>query len=98
MNNFTLNEQTTLQKYIHRRVACNHRENLYYGYHNHLCYTSKTAIETQDHIITCNSNIKRKEQKSMYIKELSGMMINTGTDDNLRRVIIECSKAMIYLH
>jgi hypothetical protein len=95
MNNFTLSEQTMLHKFTHRRLACNHCENLYYEYHDPLCYCCKIEIETQDHIITCTLDETRQGLKLKYCKDLSKIMINTNTDDNLRRVICECTRAWI---
>jgi hypothetical protein len=92
MNNFTLDQHTKINKFIHRRLACIHRENLYYGYHDPMCYSCINEIDTQYHIITC-SNIKgRQEWKRKYCKDISKILINSNTEDNLRR----CTKAWIY--
>jgi hypothetical protein len=96
MNNFTLDEQTTLHKYVHRRLACNHRENLYYEYCVPICNTCNMAIETQDHVILCNTNESRKAYKINLIKDISKMMINNNTHDDLQRVICACLNAYIH--
>jgi hypothetical protein len=56
LNNFTLDEQTTLHKFLHRRLACNHSENLYYEYCVPICNTCNIEIETQNHVILCHTN------------------------------------------
>jgi hypothetical protein len=54
------------------------------------------AIETQDHVILCNTNESRKAYKINLIKDISKMMINNNTHDDLQRVICACLNAYIH--
>jgi hypothetical protein len=45
MSCFTIDQQTTLNKYIHRRLPCNQRENLYYTYIEPVCYNCRQEVE-----------------------------------------------------
>jgi hypothetical protein len=52
--NFNASIQTTLIKFIHGRLPCNHRENIYYEYKSPLCSACGIQTETQEHVIQCN--------------------------------------------
>jgi hypothetical protein len=95
MSCFTLDEQTTLNKYIHRRLPCNHRENIYYPYHDPLCQNCKEEIETQDHILRCNANEERNKIKKKYLRDLHITLVNNNTDNIVRRIIMECTYAWL---
>jgi hypothetical protein len=96
MSCFTIDQQTTLNKYIHRRLPCNQRENHYYSYVEPICYSCKNGIETQDHLIHCHEGEERINLKKKFLRDLSILLINNDTDDNVRRVINECVYAWIY--
>jgi hypothetical protein len=68
MSCFTINQQTTLNKYIHRRLPCNQRENLYYAYIEPVCYNCKQEVETQDHVIQCNEREERINMKKILTR------------------------------
>jgi hypothetical protein len=93
---FTLDQQTTLNKYIHRRLPCNHRENMYYSYIEAICYNCNNNIETQDHIFQCTSGDERNNLKKKYLRELNILLVNNDTDDTVRRIINECVYAWLY--
>jgi hypothetical protein len=66
--NFGEAKQTTLQKYIHDRLPCNHRESKYYDYRNPICRACKDNIETIDHILQCDKCNKRVKLRDNYLK------------------------------
>jgi hypothetical protein len=95
MSSFTYDQQTTLNKIIHRRLPCNHRENIYYEYHDALCLTCNSATETQDHIVTCKASESRNTIKKQFFQNLNKTMVNLNTDQDVQRVITECLYAYV---
>jgi hypothetical protein len=95
MSSFTLDQQTTLNKYIHRRLPCNQRENLYYSYIEAICYNCKNDIETQDHIFQCKIGDERNCITKKYLRELNILLINNDTNDDVRRIINDCVYAWL---
>jgi hypothetical protein len=96
MSCFTLDQQTTLNKYIHRRLPCNQRENLYYSYNEAVCYNCKNEVETQDHMIQCIEGEDRIKLKKKYLRDLTILLINNDTDDTVLRIINECIHEWIH--
>jgi hypothetical protein len=86
--NFNASVQSTIIKYIHGRLPCNHRENIYYEYKSAVTCHSQT--ETQEHVIQCNGCEERIKNKKNYLRNLYRIMENNETDKNLARVIGTC--------
>jgi ribonuclease HI len=53
-----------IQKFIHKKLACNYRQQKYYDYKPGLCMCCQTEVETQDHIFRCTSCPQRNKLKS----------------------------------
>jgi hypothetical protein len=88
--NFNASIQSTLIKYIHGRLPCNHRENIYYEYRSSVCSTCKSQTVTQEHIIQCNGCEERIKIKKHYLRNLYRIMENNETGKDLARVIGTC--------
>jgi hypothetical protein len=92
---FSANEQTTLYKYIHRRLPCNIREYTYYEYKSPICSTCKIEIETQNHVLQCTGCDKRHKLKKNYLLSVYNIMEKLNTNDELARVIVMCISAWL---
>jgi hypothetical protein len=84
---FNASIQTTIIKYIHGRLPCNHRENRYYEYRSNICSICKTNIETQEHVIQCNGIEENIILKKHYVRNLYRIMEANKTNAELARVI-----------
>jgi hypothetical protein len=51
LSSFHIENRTTLQKFIHKRWACNDKENKYYEYKTDMCKKCGDITETQLHVL-----------------------------------------------
>jgi hypothetical protein len=85
---FKCGQRTTIQKFIHRRIACNKRENKYNTYRSPMCRQCPNVIECTDHIIKCAGCNSRSKERTTYLKHIQNQMIIMGTNTTTIRVII----------
>jgi hypothetical protein len=64
-----------IQKFIHNKLPCNYYQHKYYAYKSPLCKTCNIEIETQHHILTCQSCPTRNKTRNKFYQD-----INTITD------------------
>jgi ribonuclease HI len=95
LSQFSCGQKTTLQKYIHRRIACNKREHRYAPHRSPMCQLCKTTIECTDHIIQCKGCQPRVKGRQEYLKILQNKMIMMGTNSTTIRVIIAHLRAWL---
>jgi hypothetical protein len=58
-----LHDRIRTHKYIHNHCSTNHRDHLYYDHKPEVCNTCHYADETEDHILQCQTNQRRKLRK-----------------------------------
>jgi hypothetical protein len=80
-------EKTTIHKFIHKRLPCNKRENIYYPYLSPYCKLCPNVIETTKHIMQCKCCDKRTELQKNFIKKLEEEMRDMRTNDTIIRII-----------
>jgi hypothetical protein len=51
IESFDVDTRTSVQKFIHNRSACNHRESRYYEFKSDLCHMCGIEIEDHCHIL-----------------------------------------------
>jgi hypothetical protein len=54
----------TISKFLHNRLPCNKRENIYYPYRSQYCSQCKHSIECNDHILRCITCVYRTKLRS----------------------------------
>jgi Zn finger protein HypA/HybF involved in hydrogenase expression len=63
---FGSDAKTSIQKFIHNRMACNEQEHKYYKYKSAVCHECKTEIEDECHILKCGKCTKQQNLSSRY--------------------------------
>jgi ribonuclease HI len=82
-------EKTTIQKFIHGRLPCNQRNNLYYPYKPSYCSTCSTdTVEDQMHFIICKCCPERQTRREQFIKELKNQLVSVGTHETTTRFLM----------
>jgi hypothetical protein len=66
MNQFTMGEKTTLQKFLHNRLPTNQREHKYYSYLPSTCSVCTNVTETQWHIFQCPCEERKIIRKNLF--------------------------------
>jgi hypothetical protein len=92
---FTNGKRTSIQKFMHKRIACNKRENRYKPYRSEMCLQCKDIIECENHILQCEKCEIRKKGRNTYLKTLQDTMIKMGTNSTTIRVIISYLRAWL---
>jgi hypothetical protein len=95
LNKLPAGNKTTLHKFIHKRLPCNKRENLYYPYLSENCKVCSDTTECQYHVIQCNNCGKRIEARNTYIKRLKHMLEQERTNNTTIMVIIHYVEAWL---
>jgi hypothetical protein len=85
---FTAGQRTSIQKFVHKRMACNKRENRYKAYRSPMCIQCKDIIECENHVLQCAECEIRKQGRIKYLKTIQDTMIKMGTNSTTIRVII----------
>jgi hypothetical protein len=103
MKKFPPGERTTIQKFLHNRLASNYKENKYYNYKSSTCSMCRKAgiddvTETQNHILQCTSSTERNQIRLQYYRELHSAMDRMGTSDTIIRVITHNVQAWVELN
>jgi hypothetical protein len=78
-----------MQKFIHKKLPCNYRQQKYYNYKSAICMSCKEDIETQDHIFRCQSCPKRNKLRSDYFLKLSILMENHRTNEPTKVLFLQ---------
>jgi hypothetical protein len=78
-----------IQKFIHKKLPCNYRQQKYYNYKSSICKSCKADIETQDHIFRCTSCPKRTKLKAEYFMNLSILLDNHRTNESCKILITQ---------
>jgi ribonuclease HI len=86
----------TIHKFIHRRIACNHRESKFYQHRTPMCQACGDSIEDHNHILRCNKCDKRKQHRKKYIMLLKDKLILLGTNQETILVILMYVKSWMY--
>jgi Reverse transcriptase (RNA-dependent DNA polymerase) len=81
-------EQKTIIKYLHKRWACNRKENRYYGFISPFCKLCDDFIECQEHILQCPKCVLRQQSRDTYLTDLRRYMEATHTNSLTCNVII----------
>jgi ribonuclease HI len=81
-------EQKTIIKFLHKRWACNKKENRYHGYISPFCKLCNDVIECQDHILQCQQCESRNQSRNTYLVDIRRYMESTHTDSTTIQVII----------
>jgi hypothetical protein len=76
-----------IQKFIHKKLPCNYRQQKYYNYKSSVCMNCKEDIETQDHIFRCKLCPKRNKLKAQYFKDLTILLENNRTNVSTSEMI-----------
>jgi hypothetical protein len=88
ITSLTKGQQRVIHKYIHNKLPCYYRQNMYYEEKSSKCrMCGKT--ETQEHILTCKKCIDRKKLRKEYVLDLSNIMDKHGTNSNIKLVMIQ---------
>jgi hypothetical protein len=82
-------EKTTIHKFIHKRLPCNKRENIYYPYLSPYCKLCPNTIETPEHIMRCTSCDRRTELREKFMQQLKIEMRNMQTNETIIRVMTQ---------
>jgi hypothetical protein len=93
---FHIGNRTTLQKFIHRRSACNEKENRYHEYKSNTCKKCVDVTETQLHVLLCANCSQRADAKKQFIINLRKIMVNTKTNSDLSRVLVHNLEAWLH--
>jgi hypothetical protein len=78
-----------MQKFIHKKLPCNYRQQKYYNYKSSICMSCKEDVETQDHIFRCKSCPKRNKLRSDYFLKLSVLMEDHRTNESTKVLITQ---------
>jgi hypothetical protein len=97
MSSFHIGNRTTLQKFIHKRWACNEKENRYFEYKPDMCKKCSDTTETQLHVLQCNNCDKRADARKQFIINLRKIMANTKTNSDLSRVLVHNIDAWLHM-
>jgi hypothetical protein len=63
-------EKTTIYKFIHNRLPCNERNNLYYPYKPSKCTMCPDINEDQMHFLKCKNCMERNKRRDQFFKEI----------------------------
>jgi hypothetical protein len=95
LNKLSEGKRRILQKYIHKRIACNKRENLYYPYLSSHCKLCEGIEECQNHILQCNRCDKRKELREKLLKTLTYTLKELRTNKTTTIVLTHYIKSWL---
>jgi hypothetical protein len=88
LQEFSNTTRTSIQKYIHKRIACNERESCFYEYRKPYCHLCSNIIEDHCHLLQCNACPKRKNLRKKYISDLKDKLYVLGTNHDTTRLIV----------
>jgi hypothetical protein len=88
INDLSKKKRRFIQKFIHKNLPCNYRQQKFYTYKSSICMSCKEDIKTQDHIFRCISCSKRTKLKAEYVMKLSVLLDNHRTNDSSKILII----------
>jgi hypothetical protein len=77
-----------IQKFIHKKLPCNYRQNMYYSYKSASCKSCNHQVETQLHVLTCQGCSARSIIKQKFTHELKGIMEKHRIDKATMNVIL----------
>jgi predicted RNA-binding Zn-ribbon protein involved in translation (DUF1610 family) len=93
---FGSDARTSIQKFIHNRMACNERENKFYTYRSPFCHVCKIEVENHHHVLKCPKCNKRNIRRKQYLMDIKDKLKILGTNDDTSRTIVSNIQAWLY--
>jgi hypothetical protein len=88
LNRLPEGNKTSLHKFIHKRLPCNRRENIYYPYLSDSCKLCSDITECQFHVIRCQNCAIRIEAREKFIKNLKYKLEQDRTGTTTTNVLV----------
>jgi hypothetical protein len=87
INYIKINKRRIIQRFIHKKLPCNYRQNMCNDYKPSFCGACKTPIETQDHILQCPQYLARKLLRHKYRLEFNLIMGKYTINPTITKII-----------
>jgi hypothetical protein len=90
INSINPSKKRFIQKFVHKKLPTNYRQNKYYDYKTSLCSQCNEEIETQEHMIRCTGCRLRTGTRKKYILDLENIMEKHRINKSTTMVIKHC--------
>jgi hypothetical protein len=95
INKLSEGKRRIFQKFIHKRIACNKRENRYYPYLSAHCKLCTGIDECQNHLLQCTRCEKRNEIRNKFMTRLTRELKDQRTNQTTITVLTHYVKSWL---